>query len=77
MNMNKHFCKVGKVRIGLSEVINLKEIEKNYLKFSEEAYNLMQTDSSLSDFLYEEANKLKKIILSLKNSNTNDVDAAF
>ena len=75
--MNKHFCKVGKIRFGLSEVINLKEIEKNYLKFSEEAYNLMQTDSSLSDFLYEEANKLKKIILSLKNANANDVDAAF
>ncbi|MGV8814461.1 MAG: Lacal_2735 family protein [Gelidibacter sp.] len=75
--MNQHFCKVGKIRFGLSEVINLKEIEKNYLKFSEEAYNLMQTDSSLSDFLYEEANKLKKLILSLKSANTNDVDAAF
>ena len=75
--MNKHFCKVGKIKFGLSEVLNLKEVEKNYLKFSEEAYNLMQTDSSLSDFLYEEANKLKKIILSLKNSNPNDVDAAF
>lgn len=75
--MNQHFCKVGKIRFGMSEVINLKEIEKNYLKFSEEAYNLMQTDSSLSDFLYEEANKLKKLILSLKSANTNDVDAAF
>ncbi|MGC1632884.1 MAG: Lacal_2735 family protein [Gelidibacter sp.] len=75
--MNQHFCKVGKIRFGLNEVINLKEIEKNYLKFSEEAYNLMQTDSSLSDFLYEEANKLKKLILSLKTASTNDVDAAF
>ena len=61
--MNKHFCKVGKIRFGLSEVINLKEVEKNYLKFSEEAYNLMQTDSSLSEILFEEANKLKQIIL--------------
>ena len=75
--MNKHFCKVGKIRFGLSEVINFKEIERNYLKFSEEVYNLMQTDSSLSDFLFEEATKLKKIMLILKNSNTNDVDAAF
>lgn len=75
--MNNHFCKVGKIKFGLSDVLNLKEVERNYLKFSEEAYNLLQTDSSLSDFLYHEANKLKKIILSLKDSNTNDVDAAF
>lgn len=77
MNTNKHFCKVGKIKFGLSEVLNLKEIERNYIKFSEEAYNLIQTDSSLSDFLYHEANKLKKIILNLKNSSSNDVDAAF
>ena len=75
--MNNHFCKVGKIKFGLSEVLNLKEVEHNYLKFSEEAYNLMQTDSALSDFLYEEARKLKKIILNLKNANTNDVDAVF
>lgn len=75
--MNTHFCKVGKIRFGLSEVINLKEVEKNYLKFSEEAYNLMQTDSSLSEILFEEANKLKQIILNLRNSDTNEVDAAF
>lgn len=75
--MNQHFCKVGKIKFGLNDVLNLKEVERNYLRFSEEAYNLMHTDASLSDFLYEEANKLKKIILSLKNSNTNDVDAAF
>lgn len=75
--MNTHFCKVGKIKFGLSEVLNLKELEKNYLKFSEEAYNMIQSDSSLSDFLYHEATKLKKIILNLKNANTNDVDAAF
>lgn len=75
--MNKHFCKVGKIKFGLNEALNLKEVERNYIKFSEEAYNMIQTDSSLSDFLYEEANKLKKIILDLKNSKTNDVDAAF
>lgn len=75
--MNTHFCKVGKIKFGLSEVLNLKELERNYLKFSEEAYNLIQTDASLSDFLYHEANKLKKIILNLKNSKTTDVGAAF
>ncbi len=75
--MNTHFCKVGKIKFGLSEVLNLKEVEKNYLKFSKEAYNLIQTDSNLSDFLFDEADKLKKLILSLKHSNLNDVDAAI
>ena len=75
--MSQHFCKVGKIKFGLSDVLNLKELERNYLKFSEQAYNLLQTDSSLSDFLYHEANKLKKILLSLKDSKSNDVDAAF
>ena len=75
--MNTHFCKVGKIKFCLSEVLNLKEVEKNYLKFSKEAYNLIQTDSNLSDFLFDEADKLKKLILSLKHSNLNDVDAAI
>ena len=75
--MNTHFCKVGKIKFGLSEVLNLKEVEKNYLKFSKEAYNLIQTDSNLSDFLFDEADKLKKLILSLKHSNLNDLDAAI
>lgn len=75
--MNTHNCKVGKVKFGLNEVLNLKEVEKNYIKFTEEAYNLLQSDASLSDFLYHEASKLRKIILNLKNSQTSDVDAAF
>lgn len=75
--MNTHNCKVGKVKFGLNDVLNLKEVEKNYIKFTEEAYNLLQSDASLSDFLYHEASKLRKIILNLKNSETNDVDAAF
>ncbi|WP_299395684.1 hypothetical protein [uncultured Gelidibacter sp.] len=75
--MNTHFCKVGKIKFSLNEVVNLKEVENNYLRFTEEAYNLIQTDASLSDFLYHEASKLRKIILNLKNSNSNDVDVAF
>ena len=75
--MNTHNCKVGKVKFGLNDVFNLKEVEKNYIKFTEEAYNLLQSDASLSDFLYHEASKLRKIILNLKNSETSDVDAAF
>ncbi|TDU42706.1 hypothetical protein BXY82_0099 [Gelidibacter sediminis] len=75
--MNTQFCKVGKIKFSLNEVLNLKDIENNYLKFTEEAYNMLQTDTSLSDFLYHEASKLRKIILNLKNAQSNDVDAAF
>lgn len=75
--MNTHNCKVGKVKFGLNDVLSLKEVEKNYIKFTEEAYNLLQSDASLSDFLYHEASKLRKIILNLKNSQTSDVDAVF
>lgn len=74
--MNKHFCKVGK-KITLSEILNLKEVEKKYLQFMEEAYNLIQTDAGVSDFLYHEASKLKKAILNLKDANSNDFDAAI
>jgi hypothetical protein len=63
--MEPHYCKVGKVRPTLGEVLGLKELERNYLNFIEEAYNLMQTDAGLSDFLYHEASKLKKQILNL------------
>jgi hypothetical protein len=73
--MDTHFCKVGKTKLGFSEAFNLKDLEQNYLHFIEEAYNLIQTDSSLSDFLYHEASKLKKIIFNVKNSN--DFDAAI
>jgi len=61
--MNSHFCKVGRVRPGIGEVLGLKELEQKYLSFIEEAYNIMQTDASLSDILYYEALKLKKHII--------------
>ena len=66
--MNSHFCKVGRVRPSLSDVLGLKELEKKYLSFMEEAYNVMQTDAGLSDVLYYEASKLKKQILNLNQS---------
>lgn len=62
--MDSHFCKVGRVRPSLGEVLGLKELEKKYLSFIEEAYNVMQTDAGLSDILYYEASRLKKHILS-------------
>jgi DNA-binding transcriptional regulator PaaX len=61
--MDSHFCKVGKVRPSIGEVWGLKELEEKYLSFIEEAYNVMQTDASLSDILYYEALKLKKHIV--------------
>lgn len=75
--MNTHFCKVGKTNFGLNDVLNLKELEQNYLRFIEEAYNLIQTDAGVSDFLYHEASKLKKTIMNLKRSLSNDLDAAI
>ena len=75
--MNTHFCKVGRTKLSLSEVLNLKELEQKYLHFIEEAYNLIQTDAGVSDFLYHEASKLRKIIMNLKRSNSNDLDAAI
>jgi hypothetical protein len=65
--MNSHFCKVGKVRPSIGEVLGLKELEEKYSSFIEEAYNVMQTDASLSDILYHDALKLKKHIV---NFNT-------
>lgn len=75
--MNAHFCKVGKKNIFLSEIINLKELEQKYLRFMEEGYNLIQTDAGVSDFLFHEASKLKKIIFNVKNSDSTDLDAAI
>jgi len=70
--MDSHYCKVGRVRPSLSEVLGLKELEKKYLSFIEEAYNVMQTDAGLSDVLYYEAFKLKKQILTITNSTERD-----
>ena len=61
--MNSHFCKVGRIRPSIGEVLGLKEMEEQYFSFIEEAYNVMQTDASLSDILYYEALKLKKHIV--------------
>lgn len=75
--MNTQFCKVGKVKFSLNEVLNLNEVENNYFRFSEEMRRMIQADSSLVDFLSIEANKLKAVLLNLKNSKTTDPDAAL
>ena len=75
--MSTQFCRVGKIRLNTNSVFSLRELEKRYSNFIEEAYNSMQNDASLSDFLYHEASKLKKNILQFKNSFTSDIDAAL
>jgi len=75
--MNSHFCKVGKTRSNINTVFSLKDLEDRYVRFVEEAYNIEQTDMSLSDILFYEAKKLKQRILNLKRTNAEDLDAAF
>ncbi|WP_040282455.1 Lacal_2735 family protein [Psychroserpens damuponensis] len=75
--MNSHFCKVGKISPNPSKITNLKDLEHKYSNFIEEAYNVEQTDRSLSDTLFHEAKKLKQRILNLKKYNPTGFDAAF
>ena len=75
--MNAHFCRVGKKTPNLRKMFSLKELERNYYEFMEQAYNVMQSDVSLSDTLFYEASKLKRRILNIKGSNSNDLDTAF
>ncbi|WP_299226086.1 Lacal_2735 family protein [uncultured Psychroserpens sp.] len=66
--MSRHFCRIGHVSLSHKSLLNLGELEHKYYHFIEEAYNVMQTDASLSDFLYHEASKIKKRIRNLKTS---------
>lgn len=77
--MDTHFCKVGKTRPYIYKTFNLKDLENRYSSFIEEAYNVEQTDMSLSDILFYEAHKLKQRILNLKRSSSKlkDFDVAF
>ncbi|MEZ4856361.1 MAG: Lacal_2735 family protein [Gelidibacter sp.] len=75
--MSTPFYDVSKTKPSLVKTLGLNELEKKYKTFIEEAYNVMQTDASLSDFLYFEASKLKKRILNIKSADSNHFDAAF
>lgn len=75
--MNSHFCKVGKIRPNINKTFNIKDLEHKYSNFIEEAYNVEQTDRSLSDTLFHEAKKLKQRILNLKKYSSTELDAAF
>jgi len=75
--MNYHFCKVGKIRPNISKILHLEDLENQYSNYIETAYNVEQTDMSLSDILLYEANKLKQIILNLKAFDPKKVDGVF
>jgi len=75
--MNLHYCKVGKVKPISHKTIDLVQLEKRHSNIIEKAYNLRQTDASLSDILCYEAKKLKKHIVNLKKALTNDLDISF
>ncbi|WP_353778115.1 Lacal_2735 family protein [Winogradskyella sp. 3972H.M.0a.05] len=72
-----HFCKVNRNNHFYEDIEYLKFLEQKYLLYIEQAYNLAQTDASLSDILYFEAKKLKKSILSFKYINSPALDVVF
>ena len=75
--MNTQYCKVGKIQPVLPDILDLNQLEKRHSYVIEEAYNLHQTDASLSDVLYYEARKLKQLISNLRQVLTKDLDVSF
>jgi len=75
--MNIQYCKIGKIKPVLPDTMDLNQLEKRHSSFIEEAYNLRETDASLSDVLYYEAKKLKQQILNLKKVLINNLEVSF
>jgi hypothetical protein len=75
--MNMQYCKVGKIQPVLPDTLDLNQLEKRHSYVIEEAYNLHQTDASLSDVLYYEARKLKQLIANLKQVLNKDFEVSF
>jgi len=75
--MSLQYCKVGKTKPLFPESIDLGLLKKKHSIVIEEAYNLRQTDSSLSDILYFEAKRLKQHIVNLKNKLTKNLDVSL
>ena len=74
--MSLQYCKVGKTKPLSPKSIDLGLLKKKHSIVIEEAYNLRQTDSSLSDILYFEAKRLKQHIVNLKNKLTKNLDVS-
>lgn len=75
--MSLQYCKVGKIQPLLPDTRDLNELQKRHSNVIEEAYNLRQSDASLSDILNYEARKLKQLITNLKQVLTKDLDVSF
>ncbi|WP_159022897.1 Lacal_2735 family protein [Formosa sp. L2A11] len=67
--MKNQFSKVGNVKPNIKKFLKIEELQNLYKSFIEEAYNVMQTDSSLSDYLYFEAFKLRKEMIRVEANN--------
>ncbi|CDF78409.1 conserved hypothetical protein [Formosa agariphila KMM 3901] len=67
--MKNQFSKVGQVKPNLKKILKVEELQNLYKSFVEEAYNVMQTDGSLSDYLYFEASKLEQELIRVKANN--------
>ena len=75
--MKNQFCKVGQIKPNIKKLLKLEELQSLYYSFIEEAYNIMQTDSSLSDYLYFEASKLKKEMIRVQSTNNDNFHSAL
>lgn len=71
--MNSQFSKKRKI----NRFLKLEELQRLYRTFIEEAYNIMHTDSGDSDYLYFEAHKLKRQMITVKADNETDFRANF
>lgn len=67
--MKNQFSKVGQIKPSFKRFLKIEELQNIYKSFIEEAYNVMQTDSGLSDYLYFEASKLKKQMIRVETNN--------
>ncbi len=63
--MSSQFCKIGTIKANHSKTLDLKT---RYRYIIEKAYNISMTDASLSDILYHEAFKIRKLLFNLKHN---------
>ena len=75
--MSLQYCKVGRTKPAPPDSVNLCQLKKRHSNVIEKAYNLRQTDSSLSDILNFEAKKIKQRIINLKKVLTKDLDVSL
>ncbi|MCB0463481.1 MAG: Lacal_2735 family protein [Flavobacteriaceae bacterium] len=74
--MNPHFNNIDQAREKINAMLNVNELEQRYKTTIEQAYNLSQTESGLSDALYYEASLMLQRILKLKASFDYNFEAA-